>query len=107
MNWNFFSYDLKHKIDSWKTNVNEGGGALSFYFSHVLYHGDLDDLIDSPILLAECSCSVLPDTDEYSFNTARFYKFATVKGYVTFRFTSSTSGAYSDAVQMFRAHKGV
>ena len=38
MNWNFFSYDLKHKIDSWKTNVNEGGGALSFYFSHVFYY---------------------------------------------------------------------
>ena len=38
MNWNFFSYDLKHKIDSWKTNVNEGGGILSFYFSHVFYY---------------------------------------------------------------------
>lgn len=73
----------------------------------VEYHGDLEDLIGYPILQADCSCSVLPDTDEYSFNTARFYKFATVKGYVTFRFMSSTSGAYSDAVQMFRAHKGV
>ena len=68
----------------------------------VEYHADLEDLVDSPILQADCSCSVLPDTDDYSFNTARFYKFATVKGYVTFRFTSSTSGAYSDAVQMFQ-----
>ncbi|HMO77676.1 MAG TPA: Gfo/Idh/MocA family oxidoreductase [Candidatus Paceibacterota bacterium] len=36
--WDFLSYDIKNKIVSWKTNVKEGGGALSFYFSHVLYY---------------------------------------------------------------------
>lgn len=38
MNWDFLSYDIKNKIASWKTNIVEGGGALSFYFSHSLYY---------------------------------------------------------------------
>ena len=37
VNWSFLSYDIKHKLNTWKTNPEEGGGALSFYFSHVLY----------------------------------------------------------------------
>jgi len=38
VNWNFLSYDIKNRITSWKTNIDEGGGALSFYFSHSLYY---------------------------------------------------------------------
>jgi len=38
VDWNFLSYDIKNKITSWKTDVKEGGGALSFYVSHVLYY---------------------------------------------------------------------
>jgi len=38
VDWDFQSYDLRHGIVSWKTDVTEGGGALSFYFSHVLYY---------------------------------------------------------------------
>lgn len=37
LSWDFLSYDIKNKIASWKTNVAQGGGALSFYFSHSLY----------------------------------------------------------------------
>ena len=36
--WMFLSYDLKNKIKSWKTDVSQGGGALSYFFSHVLYY---------------------------------------------------------------------
>lgn len=36
--WDFFSYDIKNKIKGWKTDAKEGGGALSFYASHVLYY---------------------------------------------------------------------
>ena len=36
--WTFLSYDLMNHIKSWKTDVEQGGGALSFYFSHVLYY---------------------------------------------------------------------
>lgn len=38
LNWDFLSYDIRNKISSWKTNNKEGGGALSFYFSHSLYY---------------------------------------------------------------------
>jgi len=38
VNWNFRSYDVRQKISSWKTDPSLGGGALSFYFSHVLHY---------------------------------------------------------------------
>ncbi len=38
VNWNFLSYDIKNKISSWKTDAKDGGGALSFFFSHALYY---------------------------------------------------------------------
>lgn len=38
INWDFRSFDVRQKISSWKTDPNLGGGALSFYFSHVLYY---------------------------------------------------------------------
>lgn len=38
VDWKFFSYDLKNSIKSWKTDINEGGGALSFFFPHVFYY---------------------------------------------------------------------
>ncbi len=36
--WDFQSYSIKNKIYSWKTDVSEGGGALSFFSSHSLYY---------------------------------------------------------------------
>lgn len=49
VNWDFLSYDVKNKIKSWKTDVSEGGGALSFYFSHTLHYleyfaGEINDI---------------------------------------------------------------
>lgn len=38
LNWDFLSYDIKNKKTSWKTNVSQGGGALSLYFPHSLYY---------------------------------------------------------------------
>lgn len=38
VDWTFLSYDLKNHIQSWKTDVDQGGGALSYYFSHTLYY---------------------------------------------------------------------
>ncbi|HEX2580042.1 MAG TPA: Gfo/Idh/MocA family oxidoreductase [Rhabdochlamydiaceae bacterium] len=38
VNWDFRSFDIRQKISSWKTDSTLGGGALSFYFSHVLYY---------------------------------------------------------------------
>lgn len=36
--WSFITYDLKNNLKTWKSIPAEGGGALSFYFSHELYN---------------------------------------------------------------------
>lgn len=38
LSWNFLSYDIKNNVASWKTNVDNGGGAVSFFFSHCIYY---------------------------------------------------------------------
>jgi len=38
VNWTFLSYDLKNKIKSWKTNTQQGGGAVSLVLSHTFYY---------------------------------------------------------------------
>lgn len=38
VDWDFLSFDIKNQKSTWKTDVSQGGGALSFYFSHTLYY---------------------------------------------------------------------
>jgi predicted dehydrogenase len=52
--WKFLSYDLKNSVKSWKTDVNQGGGALSFYFSHVFYYMEF---FIGRIKSLQCVCS--------------------------------------------------
>lgn len=49
VSWDFLSFHIKNNATSWKTDVNEGGGALSFYFSHTLHYleyfaGEISDI---------------------------------------------------------------
>ena len=70
--------------------------------------GDLDDLVGQPIYMAEEVTykdhdpdDVVKPEDSYQESyTWTFYKFATVKGYVTVRWYGSSNGYYSEEVSM-------
>ena len=59
--------------------------------------GDLEDLLDSPILLAEEVCSEGEEEEEESC-TWTYYKLSTIKGSVTISWRGTSNGYYSEGV---------
>jgi hypothetical protein len=68
--------------------------------------GDLNDLIGSPLLMAEevSSEGEPPPADGYEPEsyTWTFYKLATAKGYVTIRWYGTSNGYYSESVSFVK-----
>lgn len=101
---------------------NKNNKELWFYTSdneiYLMYHeqdysesvfiedicGDLNDLIDSPILMAEEITNVdeEPLSDHEYRWTWTFYKLATIKGSVTIRWFGTSNGYYSESVDFVR-----
>jgi hypothetical protein len=70
--------------------------------------GDIEDLLNSPLLIAEESSSSEAPTGHTTSsgydesNTWTFYKLTTNKGHVTLRWWGSSNGYYSEAVDFER-----
>ena len=64
--------------------------------------GDLNDLVGSPLLLAEevSNYDADPKYEGEESYTWTFYKFATQKGYVDVRWYGSSNGYYSESVSV-------
>ena len=117
------SVDLVSVEDKGDESVEDKGDEMVFTLdngeAYKLYHkqdccesvsvedviGDLNDLVGSPILMAEEvsqkenpeGVTKTPTKHQDSF-TWTFYKLATIKGYVTIRWYGESNGYYSESV---------
>lgn len=62
--------------------------------------GDLEDLVGSPITMAEMASNEKWNEEAFEETKWTFYKLATVKGYVTLRFIGTGNGYYSISVDI-------
>ena len=73
--------------------------------------GDLEDLLNSEILIAEESTSAIPepgqDTEDVDSFTWTFYTLRTMKGTVTLRWYGESNGYYSEGVDLINISEWV
>lgn len=62
--------------------------------------GDISDLENLPLLVAREASGETPYMEGFDSYTWTFYKFATFKGYVDVRWFGSSSGYYSESVDL-------
>lgn len=85
------------------TFVHDQDCCESVYIEDIA--GNLDDLVGAPMLMAEdvSAFSAEPDIRPFGDDVYQwtFYKFATIKGYVTVRWYGSSNGYYATDVSLY------
>ena len=65
-------------------------------------NGDINDLVGSPLTMAESVSNEAFEKTQDAEGTWTFYRFATVKGYVDIRWFGTSNGYYSETVTLER-----
>lgn len=122
--------EIKDLVGKTLTEIKNNGDELIFIVDdgteYKMYHaqeccenvsiedinGDLEDLIGTPILLAEEVSNYEPvseedkqktkEANEWGSCTWTFYKLATIKGYVDIRWFGQSNGYYSESVDFIQ-----
>lgn len=126
--WNSYDCKIDDLLGKIITEITRGDDELIFKttdgYTYKMYHerdccehvyiediiGDLDDLIGTPVTMAECvhqdGDKNKPENDDDYWmddsSTWTFYKLATYKGYVTIRWFGTSNGYYSETADFAR-----
>jgi len=105
----FATVTLNDRKDEIEFLRKDGTGFLMYHDQECCEHvwvedicGDLQDLVGAPILQAEET-----SWSDKSSSTWTFYKFGTIKGYVTIRWIGESNGYYSERVDFERIPKEI
>lgn len=64
--------------------------------------GDIEDIMFTPVLIAEVSTNKDNSKEHYESFTWTFYKLGTIKGYVDIRWYGESNGYYSEEVDFVK-----